>query len=315
MVERAVEVGPGSLRVGRFIGQLGIVPMPVTERGLGLVERIVRRHVAKLESVGWCERMAAIRGDGPLVWMTAPGLQGSGLGDLPALRCPKPFSLQTLHTVRVGWAAADIEAAGYRWQAARELARAPDRWGAEIANERGGRSRRLPDLAFWPALDDRLPVAVVVAHGPPKPRRERAAMEGWKGSIATGQYAQVRYLALPSAARSLERMAAQIGLTATQFTAGARVVTSEPPAPAAVIEKLAEAPVPAEPAPVVVSNNPRPFTRARRPATCEPRATCTDTRADGRTPKADQGAPRSGGARPPTLATPTSVERLAGLSV
>jgi hypothetical protein len=68
VVERAVEVGPGSLRVGRFIGRLGIVPMPAIERGLGLVERVVRRHVAKLESVGWCERMAAIRGDGSLVW-------------------------------------------------------------------------------------------------------------------------------------------------------------------------------------------------------------------------------------------------------
>lgn len=34
--------------------------MPAIERGLGLVERVVRTHVAKLESVGWCERMAAI---------------------------------------------------------------------------------------------------------------------------------------------------------------------------------------------------------------------------------------------------------------
>lgn len=197
MVDRAVEVGPGSLRVGRFIGRLGIVPMPAIERGLGLVERVVRRHVSKLEGVGWCERMPAIRGDGSLVWMTPAGLTGVDLGELPALRSPEPFSAQTLHTARVAWAAADIERAGHRWHAARELTAAPHRCGAEVANERGGRSRRLPDLVFWPAPDDTKPVAVVVIHGPPKPRRERAALRGWQDSITAGHYAQVRYLAHP----------------------------------------------------------------------------------------------------------------------
>jgi hypothetical protein len=57
-------MGPGSIRVGRFIGRLGVVAMPAIERGLGLVDRVVRRHVAKLEGVGWCERMPAIRGTG-----------------------------------------------------------------------------------------------------------------------------------------------------------------------------------------------------------------------------------------------------------
>ena len=82
--------------MGRFIGRLGVVPMPAIERGLGVVERVVRRHVAKLARVGWCERMAAIRGDGSLVWMTGSGMQGLGLGDLPALRAPDPFSPLTL---------------------------------------------------------------------------------------------------------------------------------------------------------------------------------------------------------------------------
>lgn len=48
MVERALEIGPGSVRVGRFIGRLGVVAMPAIEHGLGLVERVVRRHVAKV---------------------------------------------------------------------------------------------------------------------------------------------------------------------------------------------------------------------------------------------------------------------------
>ena len=111
VVEAMVEVGPGSMRVGRFIGRLGIVTMPVIERGLGLVDRVVRRHVAKLERVGWCARTPAIRGYGSLVWMTATGLAGVDLVDLRAVRAPDPFSIQTMRTVRLAWVAADIEAA------------------------------------------------------------------------------------------------------------------------------------------------------------------------------------------------------------
>lgn len=171
VVERMAEVGPGSMRVGRLIGRLGVVTMPAIERGLGLADRVVRRHVAKLEAIGWCARTPALRGYGSLVWMTDTGLNGIGLVDLPALRAPDPFSIQTMRTVRVAWVAAEIEAAGHRWKAVRELALAPDRWGVQVANERGGKSRRLPDLVFWPASGDGLPVAVVVVHG----RRSHAA--------------------------------------------------------------------------------------------------------------------------------------------
>jgi hypothetical protein len=52
MGDRKVEIGPGSVRVGRFIRRLRVVPMPAVEHGLGLVDRVVRRHVAKLEKVG-----------------------------------------------------------------------------------------------------------------------------------------------------------------------------------------------------------------------------------------------------------------------
>lgn len=178
MVDRALEIGPGSIRVGRFIGRLGVVPMPAVGGGLGLVDRVVRRHVAKLEKVGWCERVSAVRGEGMLLWMTLTGLDGVGLGELPAPRAPNPFSPQTLHSSRVAWASADIEHAGHQWIAIREVALAPDGWSAEIANQRGGYSRRLPDLVFWPARDRRRQVAVVVVQGLPNPRRERAALQG-----------------------------------------------------------------------------------------------------------------------------------------
>jgi hypothetical protein len=187
--------------------------------------------------------------------MTASGLDGVGLGELPALRAPDPFSPQTLRTIRIAWAAADIERGDHQWEAGRELALEPRRWGAEVANERGGHSRRLPDLVFWPTSDGRLPVAVVVVQGSSNPRRERAALEGWQASIAAGRYAQVRYLAGPATARHLGRLAIEIGLTAPQFIAAERVVADEPPV---LPENVEEASVTAETAPVAAPDFPRP---------------------------------------------------------
>lgn len=258
VLERTVEVGPGSIRVGRFIGRLGVVPMPAIERGLGLADRVVRRHVAKLEKVGWCERIPAIRGDGMLVWMIPSGLDGVGLGELAALRAPDPFSPLTLHTVRVAWAAAAIERAGHQWHAGRELALEPRRWGAEVANERGGHSRRLPDLVFWPSHDDRLPVAVVVVRGLRNARRERAALEAWKASVAAGRYAQVRYVVGPAAASHVGRLAADIGLTAPQLLVGECVVSDELSVASSVVENVEVESVAAETPPVAATDFPRP---------------------------------------------------------
>jgi hypothetical protein len=240
MIEPGVEIGPGSMRVGRFIGRLGVVPMPAVGRGLGLVDRVVRRHVAKLEKVGWCERTRAVRGDGMLLWMTATGLQGVGLARLPAPRAPNPFSPQILRSTRVAWAAADIEHAGHQWIASRELALAPGQWGAEIANERGGYSRRLPDLVFWSAWERRRQAAVVIAPGLTNPRRERAALQGWQRSIVTGRYAQVWYVASPAFVSHLRRVAEDIGLAAPQLIVGECVTADKLPVLASVIENVDE---------------------------------------------------------------------------
>ncbi|MHB8656338.1 MAG: hypothetical protein ACYC91_00045 [Solirubrobacteraceae bacterium] len=189
--------------------------------------------------------------------MTPTGLDRIGLGQLPAARAPNPFSPQTLRSTRVAWAAADIEHAGHQWIASRELALAPGRWGAEVANERGGRSRRLPDLVFWPACNGRLQVAVVVAQGLSNPRRERAAFEGWRDSIVAGRYAQVRYLAGPAAASHLRHLATDIGLTAPQLIAGEHVMADELPELLPIIENDDEESVAADPTPVAAPDFPR----------------------------------------------------------
>jgi hypothetical protein len=213
--------------------------MPAVGRGLGLVDRVVRRHVAKLEKVGWCERRSAVRGSGMLVWMTSTGLDRVGLGQLPAPRAPNPFSPEILRSTRVAWAAADIEHAGHQWVANRELALTPDRWTAEVANERGGYSRRLPDLVFSCAWDRRRQVAVVIAPGLTNPRRERAALEGWQRSISTGQYAQVHYVASPAFVSHLRGVAEAIG-AAPQLIVGERVMADELPVLASVIAEVDE---------------------------------------------------------------------------
>jgi hypothetical protein len=214
--------------------------MPAVEHGLGLVDRVVRRHVAKLEKVGWCERTSAVRGDGMLVWMTSTGLDGVRLSELPAPRAPNPFSPRTRRDIRIAWAAADIEHAGHHWIASRELALAPGQWGAEIANERGGYSRRLPDLVFWSAWDRRRHVAVLIAPGLTNPRRERAALQGWQRSIVAGRYAQVWYVASPAVVSHLRRAAEEIGLATPQFIVGERVIADKPPVLASVIENVDE---------------------------------------------------------------------------
>lgn len=228
MIERAVQVGPGSLRVGAFVGRLGVVTMPAIQYGLELADRVVRRHVAKLETVGWCERTSAMRGDGSLVWMTAAGLDGLALTELSAFGVSDRFAPQTLHAVRVAWVAAELQRAGRRWHASRELAVEPDLWSVGVANERGGRSRQLPDLVFWRGPRHELPVAVVIARGASKPRREQATLNGWKESIRAGQYAQVRYLAPPAAARRVASLAEQIGLYETELFADEDLALDRP---------------------------------------------------------------------------------------
>jgi hypothetical protein len=142
-----------------------------------------------------------------------------------------------MHSIRVAWSAADIEHAGHQWIAGRELALAPDGWSAEIANERGGYSRRLPDLVFWPPRDPGRQMAVVIHRGMPNPRRERAAIACWQRSILAGRYAQVHYLASPAFVSHLKGVAKTIR-AAPQLIISERVITDEHLVLAPVIENV-----------------------------------------------------------------------------
>jgi hypothetical protein len=120
------------------------------------------------------------------------------------------------------------------------LEKAPLAWSAEIANERGGYSRRLPDLVFWPPPDRWRQAAVVIAPRLTNPRRERAALQDCQRSISAGQYAPVHFLVGSAFVSHLRRVAEDIGLTAPQLIVGERVIADKLPLHALVIENVDE---------------------------------------------------------------------------
>ncbi len=92
MMEKRVVPGPGTVRVGRFIGRVGVVSLPAISAGLDLDERVVRRHVAKLEKVGWLVRAHLLWGEGSMVWLTAAGNDAIGLGGFCPTICVRSGS-------------------------------------------------------------------------------------------------------------------------------------------------------------------------------------------------------------------------------
>ncbi len=227
--------GPGSIRVGRWIGRLGVVSVPAAQIGLGLDERVVRRHVARLERAGWLGRGAGIWGEGSVVWLTAPGFVGLGLGGLQPVRAnPEPSPTLIAHSVQVGWSAARLERRGLKWMSARELAVERERWAIPARAERGWRTV-LPDLVVWPAGSQKA-AAIVVEAGYRRRDRQKAILEAWRDAISSGRYVAVRYDCVgESTARQIGRQAEKIGLNGSRFHAAAQMTTEQiaaiPPTP------------------------------------------------------------------------------------
>jgi hypothetical protein len=224
--------GPGSVRVGRWVGRLGVVSLPAVAIGLDLDERVVRRHVTRLQEAGWLGRAAGRWGEGSVVWLTERGLAGIGLGGLSAVRAsPAPSTTSTAHGVLVGWSAARSQRRGHVWLSARELALERERWEVRVSDERGWRGV-LPDLAVW-LTQDAPPIGLIVDAGVRRRSRQRAILEGWRDAIRSGRYGGVRYdCAGEQAARGITTVAEMIGLDRPVFLA----VAQTPPAEIAAIE-------------------------------------------------------------------------------
>jgi hypothetical protein len=233
--ERAV-VGPGSVRVGRFIGRLGVVSLPAVAVALDLEERVVRRHVAKLEAAGWLARAPWVWGEGSVAWLSTAGIRGTGLGAVrPLLRYPSPGTIA--HGIPVGWSAARAERRGREWKSARELAVEGDRWAVPARCDRGY-TTQLPDLAVWVARS-RAPVAVIAECGGRRDDRQRWILEGWRDAVWSGRYSAVRYeCETPSVERWIARLGTKIGLARHEL---ATAIQRTPDEIAAMSPELARA--------------------------------------------------------------------------
>jgi hypothetical protein len=212
---REVGSGPGTLRVGRFIGRLGVVSLPAVEAGLDLDQRVVRRHVARLEAAGWLGRAPWVWGEGSAAWLTGLGVESSGLGGLRAVKAP-PAPTTIAHGVLVGWSAARAEKRRRVWKSARELALEPDRWDVTMRCERGY-TKQLPDLAVW-LKPSGLPIALISESGGRREDRQKKILEGWRDAVYAGQYSAVLYdCANDSVAHWISRLAAKVRLTRSEF--------------------------------------------------------------------------------------------------
>jgi hypothetical protein len=224
MSERA-SLGPGTLRVGRFIGRLGVVSLPAVQVGLDLDQRVVRRHVAKLEAAGWLGRAPWVWGEGSVVWLTGAGIQRAGLGGVRAVKSP-PAPTTIAHGVLVGWSAARAEHRGRTWKSARELELDHERWAAPMRCERGY-TDQLPDLAVW-IKRSQAPGAVIAESGGRREDRQKMILEGWRDALWSGRYFGLRYdCASPSVARWITRLANKVGLTNLDFTAAVQTTADQ----------------------------------------------------------------------------------------
>lgn len=230
--------------MGRFIGKLGVVSIPAVEVGLDLDQRVVRRHVAKLEAAGWLAREPWIWGEGSVVWLTGAGMEGAGLGGVRPVKSP-PGATTIVHGVLVGWSAARIERRGRVWKAARELAVESERWAVRMRCERGY-TDQLPDLAGW-LRQSSAPIAVIAESGGRREDRQKMILEGWRDAIWAGRYAAVRYdCASQSVAHWIARLAKKVGLAGSKFTAVVQT-TAEEIAALAAAQDVDELPVGTQP--------------------------------------------------------------------
>ena len=265
--------GPGSVRVGRWVGRLGVVPLPAVAVGLDLQERVVRRHAARLQEAGWLGRAAGMWGEGSVVWMTERGLGAVGLGGLQAVRASStPSPSLTTHGVLVGWSAARAQRRGHVWLSARELALERERWEVRVRGERGWRGV-LPDLAVWPARGE-MPIGLVIEAGFRRSWRQRAVLEGWRNAIRSGRYGGVRYdCAGEQTAHQITNLAEKVGLGRPVFLAVAQMTAAE-------IASIKPTPQPDEPVdpppPPIDSHGQRFVDRRRRRSTATSNDRCDD---------------------------------------
>jgi hypothetical protein len=199
--------------------------MPAVAAGLDLDERVVRRHVAKLEAAGWLGREPWMWGGGSVVWLTKAGIQGTRLAGVRAVKSPPPADA-VIHGVLLGWSAARVEHRGRVWLSARELAVEPDRWAVPARCERGF-TKLLPDLAVWLSRSEE-PVAVIAERGGRREERQKMILEGWRDAVLTGRYSAVHYHCVSDGVEHwIRRLAGKVELGGHWFAASVQMTAEQ----------------------------------------------------------------------------------------
>ena len=147
--------------------------------GLDLDERVVRRHVARLEAAGWLGRMPWVWGEGSVVWLTGTGFEASDSAlSAPVKSPPRRRRSRTAYSSR----GRRRDGAPRPRLAVRTRAGGRHRpWAVRMRDERGYR-KQLPDLAVWRRGAER-PVAIVGEEGHRREDRQRLILEGWRDAI------------------------------------------------------------------------------------------------------------------------------------
>ena len=194
-----------------------MVSLPAVEVGLDLDERVVRRHVAKLEAAGWLARMPWTWGEGSIAWLTGAGIERAGLAGVRPIKSP-PSPTVIDHALLLQWSAVRAERRRRTWKSARELAVDRERWAVRIRCERGY-TQQLPDLAVWVTATG-APYAVIGETGRRREDRQKLILEGWRDAVMAERYAGVRFdCASTSAALLIRRLAKKVFLSSLDFSA------------------------------------------------------------------------------------------------
>jgi hypothetical protein len=218
--------------------------IPAIEAGLDLDQRVVRRHVAKLEAARWLVREPWIWGQGSIGWLTGAGIERVGLGGVRPVKSP-PGATTIAHGVLVGWSAVRVEHRGRVWKSSRELAVERERWAVKARCELGY-TELLPDLAVW-FNSAEPPVAVITESGGRRDDRQKQILEAWRDAILSGRYSDAHYYCSDaSVAHRITYLAKKVGLTGPTFVAETQLSAEEI---AALSPAADDEPVTSEPQP------------------------------------------------------------------
>ena len=203
--------------------RVGVVSLPAVEVGLDLDQRVIRRHVAKLEAAGWLARAPWIWGEGS--WPGSPGSAPSPPGSVACGRSRRRRRRRR-------------SATPCSWDGRRRGSSAVGECGNQRASSpstpsdgRSGARRARLHRHSCPTSSAGLtlrPGRVIAESGGRREDRQKMILEGWREAIWSGRYTAVRYdCATASVAHWIARLAKKVWLIGPEFSAAVQKSAAE----------------------------------------------------------------------------------------